>query len=119
MSSFTTHADVRLLESRKVQLLAPFEYHVGSLPSTTVISVPVGFISDLASTPRFMWTIFPPLDRYSKAAILHDYMYKYAIASKEYADGVFLEAMEVLGVPGWKRISLYLAVRLFGRGNYV
>lgn len=118
MSSFTLPADLHMLDNYRWQLLAEFYYHVGSLPSVEVICVPVGMITDLASTPRMLWAIFPPHGQYAKAAIVHDYLYQQAIGSKAWADRVFLEAMEVLGVPRWRRVVMYWAVRLFGKGNY-
>lgn len=118
MSSFTTPADLRMLDDYRWQVLAPFEYHVGSYPSGTVISVPTGTVTDLATVPRLLWALFPPHGRYAKAAIVHDYLYAQAIGSKAYADRTFLEAMEVLGVSRFTRMVMYWTVRLFGRGNY-
>ena len=118
MSSFTTPADLRMLDDYRWQLLAPFEYHVGSYPSGTVISVPAGTVTDLATIPRLLWALFPPHGRYAKAAIVHDYLYANAIGSKAYADRIFLEAMEVLGVSRFTRMVMYGCVRLFGRGKY-
>lgn len=118
MSSFTTPADLRMLDDYRWQVLAPFEYHVGSYPSDTVISVPAGTVTDLATVPRLLWAVFPPHGRYAKAAIIHDYLYEQAIGSKAYADRTFLEAMTVLGVPSLTRAVMYWSVRLFGRGNY-
>ena len=82
------------------------------------IDVPAGYVTDLASVPRALWTVFPPHGRYAKAAIVHDYLYSNAIGSKRWADKVFLEAMGVLDVPKWRKWVMYFAVRLFGRGNY-
>jgi hypothetical protein len=118
MSAFTTPADLRMLDNYQWQLLTEFDYHVGTFPSATVIRIPAGTVTDLASVPRLLWAIFPPHGRYAKAAIVHDYLYDQAIWSKPCADQVFLEAMEVLGVPRWRRVLMYWAVRLFGRGNY-
>ena len=118
MSSFTTPADLRMLDDYRWQVLAPFEYHVGCYPSRKVISVPVGTVTDLATVPRLLWAIFPPHGRYAKAAIVHDYLYAKAIGSKAYADRTVLEAMEVLGVSRFTRMVMYWTVRLFGRGNY-
>jgi hypothetical protein len=36
---------------------------------------------------------------------------------KAYADGIFLEAMEVLGVATWRRSVMYWAVRFFGKND--
>ncbi len=119
MSQFTSPADLRMLDDYRWQLLAAFSYHVGACPSAQVITVPAGTVTDLASVPRVLWAVFPPHGRYAKAAIVHDYLYEQAIGSKAFADRVFLEAMEILQVPKWRRVLLYWAVRCFGRGNYV
>lgn len=118
MSSFTTPADLRMLEDYKFEILQPFEFHVGEFPSEEVIVVPAGTVTDLASVPRLLWAIFPPHGRWAKAAIVHDYLYQGAIKTKDYADRVFFDAMTVLGVPKWRRVLMYWAVRLFGRGSY-
>lgn len=118
MSRFTTPADLRLLDRYQWQLLAGFDYHVGDYPSEQIIHVPEGTVTDLASVPRVLWFIFPPHGKYAKAAIVHDYLYAQAIGTKAWADLVFLEAMEVLGVPRTRRRLMYWAVRLFGRGAY-
>lgn len=118
MSSFTTEADLRFVGSYTFELLSPFEFHVGAYPSNDVIRVPAGFLTDLASVPQILWNLVPPHGKYAKAAIVHDYLYSFGIGTKEYADNVFLEGMTVLGVPKWKRMVMYTAVRLFGRGAY-
>lgn len=120
MSTFTTPADLRILDAKECtfELVSPFEYHIGEYPSEEIIRVPAGFVTDLASIPRALWGIFPPHGRWAKAAIVHDYMYVTAYRSKAHADSVFREAMGVLGVPGWKQVLMYTAVKLFGRGNY-
>lgn len=118
MSSFTTPADLRMLDNYRWQLLAAFEFHVGGYPSEEVIRIPAGWVTDLTSVPRALWAIYPPHGRYAKAAIVHDYLYDFAIGSKDYADQTFLEAMTVLEVSRITRTAMYWAVRLFGRGNY-
>lgn len=129
MSSFTTPADLRMLKNYRWELLAEFDYYLGDTTAqmcpasmrtfdSIIVRVPAGTITDLASTPRLLWVIFPPHGQYAKAAIIHDYLYDKAIGSKPLADAIFLEAMEVLGVPRWRRVLMYWAVRLFGRGNY-
>jgi hypothetical protein len=68
--------------------------------------------------PRFLWALFPRVGRYFKAAIVHDYMYANAIDSKSAADNLFLLNMKRSGVSFVRRILMYFAVRLFGRGSY-
>lgn len=119
MSSFTTPADLRIVGTYIFEMLSDFSYHVGAYPSLDVVIVPAGFVTDLASIPRVLWSLLPPHGRYAKAAIIHDWLYATGIGgSREYADNVFLEAMEVLGVSVWKRSVIYWAVRAFGASKY-
>src|SRR6056297_1245439 len=58
--------------------------------------VPAGFISDGASTPRFLWWAFPPsYAPAARAAIVHDYLYarEPAMFDKAFADAVFYDIM--------------------------
>ncbi|WP_368941617.1 DUF1353 domain-containing protein [Citrobacter werkmanii] len=117
MSKFTTPAVLEMLDDYRWRLVEPFEFWLTD-ELGEVISVPAGYVTDLASVPRFMWAIFPPHGRYAKAAIIHDWLYDNALWTKRKADRIFLDAMEVLDVPWWKRWSMYWAVRMFGKGNY-
>lgn len=119
MSSFTTPLKGEISnDGEHIILTEKFEYHIGNYPSEEVIDVPVGFESDFASIPRYGQCLLPKLGKYSKAAVLHDYLYVIAYKNKKFADDVFLEAMKVLLVPKWKRYLMYHAVRTFGKGNY-
>ena len=131
MSQFTTPVVLEMLDHYKWRLVEPFEYYTehicdglpvrevdGSMFVVQIIGVPRSYVTDLASVPRALWTVFPPHGRYAKAAIVHDYLYSNAIGSKRWADRVFFEAMGILGVPKWRKWTMYWAVRLFGRGNY-
>ena len=84
-------------------------------------TIPKGFITDFASTPRIFYPIFPPIGIYNKAAMVHDYLYSKECKiniSRLSADLYFLQAMEVLGVKKWKRIAMFIAVRIFGKPNF-
>lgn len=86
-----------------------------------IYTVPKGFKTDLASSPRMLWLTFPPFGRYTGASVIHDFLYscghKIDINRKK-ADEIFLGIMKELGVPKWKRIVMYKAVRLFGGLHY-
>lgn len=94
---------------RQWTLKEPFRY-VGSRE----ITVPAGFITDLASTPRIAWNLFPPDGSYLKAAICHDFAYAKKIMSRKEADEMFLEAMKAAGVSWVSRWIVYSAVRAGG-----
>lgn len=78
------------------------------------VEVPYGHLTDFASVPRFFWRIFPPFGVYSRAAVIHDYLYDTKPTSRWMADAIFYEVMRELRVPRWKRCLMWLAVRLFG-----
>lgn len=119
MSSFTDELDVRIqADGVRGKLLCDFIYHVGNETSPDIIHVPVGFVTDFASTPFIFWAIFPKTGVYSKAAVLHDWLYQSKIRSRAMADLIFKEAMAVLGVPRWKRDLMYWGVRCFGWLGY-
>jgi hypothetical protein len=80
----------------------------------TMITVPVGFVTDFASIPRAIWVLEPPYGKYSWGAVVHDWLYSTQPFSKERADLIFLEAMESHGVGDFIRHALYEAVKEFG-----
>lgn len=38
------------------------------------LAVPAGYVTDFASIPRLLWTLFPQSGRWDKAAVVHDYL---------------------------------------------
>lgn len=117
MSKFTTPAILELQDRYLWKIYQPFEFYLTE-DNSDIIVVPAGFITDLASVPRIMWSFLPPDGKYAKAAIVHDYLYDNGLRTKKQADLIFLDAMRVLGVPRWKRTIMYLAVNYFGKGSY-
>ena len=99
-------------------LCQSFVYYVGSLNSDEKIEVPAGFQTDFASVPKCLQWLLPPVGKYGKAAVLHDYLYSEGIGTKAHADYVFYEAMGVLKVPKYIRNIMYFAVSKFGVGNF-
>ena len=103
---------------------------------TETITVPTGFVTDLASVPRAMWWAIAPFD-VARAAIIHDILYKsirqyrhkmqdkqdnaLVKAAKKASDKVFLLAMNDAepSVPKWKKYSAWKAFDLFGNGSIV
>jgi hypothetical protein len=119
MSSFTDPLNVEIqADGICGKLLTEFDYHVGNEASPDIIHVPAGFVTDFASTPWGTWNLFPKLSRYSKAAVVHDYLYRSKLRSRLESDAIFLEAMGILNVPAWQRTAMYWAVRCFGWLGY-
>lgn len=115
MSTFTTPLVVTpLADGKRWRLVWTFEYHVGRYPSDDIIKVPSGFVTDFASIPRPFWTILPPWGKYGKAAVVHDYLCTTKTRDSKKVHKLFLDAMQTLGVPKWKRRIMYAAVRCCG-----
>lgn len=116
MSSFTKPLVLKFLDKKKnnkcwFELVEPFEYHVHSLNSGDVITVPEGYCTDFASVPRIFWSIIPPIGLYGKAAVIHDYLCDEQTRTRKEADLIFREAMSVLKVSPLQIFSMYYAVR--------
>lgn len=83
-----------------------------------IITVPAGFRTDLASTPRIpiLFELFGNVAH--RAAVVHDYVYTSGRESREIADAVMREACLVTGVPAWRAFGMWLGVRLGGASHY-
>lgn len=77
------------------------------------ITVPEGFVTDLASVPRLpgMFLLFGVKAR--KSAVLHDFLYSSGTFDRRTADAVFYAAMRH-EEPAWRRALMWLGVRLGG-----
>ena len=118
MQKFTDELVVKSIGS-KWELVEPFTfYYKTAYGSITDVVIPKGFITDFASTPKILYPVFPPIGKYNKACIIHDYLYQNKALPRKTCDLYFLQAMEVLGVSKWRRYSMYYAVRLFGKKSY-
>jgi hypothetical protein len=103
---------------------------------TETITVPKGFITDLASVPRALWAFIAPFD-VARAAIIHDLLYKtirqyrwkmkdkedkdLIAKAKHASDKVFHAGMQDASpkVPRWKIYASWKAVDLFGKSSIV
>lgn len=141
MSRFTAHLGLQMIEDAagrpmltadgraQWSLIEPLTYDVGRDGSGEAITVPVGATTDLASIPRPAWSLLPPDGPWTKAAVIHDFLYrtrgtgvfanrcwitKPSGYSRAQSDRILDEAMGVLGVPTDKRVVIFEAVRLGG-----
>lgn len=80
--------------------------------------VPKGFLTDLASVPRILWILIPPFGKYTKAAVIHDYLCYKSIISRKEGDKVFYKIMIRDGTKKWKAKIMYLGVRLYSWVKY-
>lgn len=78
------------------------------------VTVPEGFVTDLASIPRAFWSIRRPEGRHAFAAVVHDYLYWTQIKTREESDSIFRQAMLDSKLDKSEVEVLYQAVRQFG-----
>jgi hypothetical protein len=85
-----------------------------------VFTIPCGFDTDFASVPRIFWAFISPTDEFIRIpALIHDYLYRNKIYTREEDDAIFLEKMLSFDKNVVIKAYLaYLAVRLFGWVNY-
>lgn len=102
---------VKFLDGHSWELVEKFEYY---RECGEIISIPKGFKFDFASIPQIFWSwIGSPTGEYGPAALIHDFCCEQENYPISKADKVFLEAMEVLKVPAWKRYIMYISVRIW------
>lgn len=106
------------------------------------VTVPKGFVTDMASVPRLCWAFIAPFD-VARAAVIHDLLYKNIrqyrwtwredeirepkleleriFRAKEISDKIFLCAMNDSEpeVPSYKKNPAYWAVKVFGNSSII
>lgn len=128
-SQFVTRLIVEELDTGEAKLVKPL-YYKGNFDT---FIVPVGFVTDFASVPRLLWWLFPPRGKHTKAAVLHDYLYREApevifdyevkppwmlpIVRRD-ADGLFYRSMREDGTRLIRAWIMWKMVRLFGRSTW-
>ena len=128
-----TESDAEMLRNCGVKV------HNSTKTKQYIVTIPKGYVTDMASVPRACWAFIAPFD-VARAAVVHDIMYekintqykavhesaaaeegpatkKERETYREIADHVFLEGMNASEppVPSWKKYAAYYAVRMFGR----
>ena len=83
------------------------------------VTVPAGFVTDLASIPRIFWSLLRPDGDYAYAAIVHDYLYWTQMRSREEADHILKIAMEDFEIDALTVETIYTAVRAGGQAAWV
>ena len=95
----------------------PFTYQSDILGKT--ITVEPGFLTDYASVPRVPVAYLLFGDTSHRAAVLHDWLYHHhEVCDEQTANRVLLEASKVEGIPAWRRLGIYLGVKIGGESSW-
>ena len=79
------------------------------------VTVPKGFVTDLASIPPIFYSFLRPDGEYAYAAIIHDYLYWEQNVSIDTANSTLKAAMQDLKVDPFKVEAIYSAVSWGGQ----
>jgi hypothetical protein len=82
------------------------------------VSVPVGFVTDLASIPRVFWSLLRPDGEYTFPAIVHDYLYWVQNTKRGAADMTLKMGMQDFGIGTSTINTIYEAVRVGGGSSW-
>ena len=127
-AEFLTDLLVRELRDGRHQLIQDLWIYSAALDR--ILLVPLGAITNYASSPRVFWGIVPPDGPWKWAAVAHDAGYHGELVdvtgmrvylTKTQADNLFGELMAVPpcdAVARWKRWVMVKFVRRFGTGAY-
>lgn len=99
------------------RVVQPFVYQSDVLGKT--ITVEPGFLTDFASVPRVpvLYLLFG--DTSHRAAVLHDWLYHHhEVCDEATANLVLLEAAKVARIPAWRRLGIYLGVKIGGSSSW-
>lgn len=112
MPFLTDVVTVRSHGDRMWELAIPLIYE----GKTDRWTVPTGFLTDFATVPRVAVWLIPRFDRYTRAAILHDWLCAQhrdtGYPSSPDVDGVFRRILRELGTPPVRRWLMWVGVRL-------
>jgi hypothetical protein len=93
------------------RLVAPLVY----LGERDRFEVPAGYVTDYATVPRVVSWLIPRYGRWTRAAIVHDYLITDVLAAGEISpvdvDGIFRRILRELGVSTPRRWLMWAGVR--------
>lgn len=114
MPQFTSELDYRDILGEFWIMLAPLKYQSVIKGQTVEIVAERGFPTDLASIPPLVQNLISKTGPWDRPAVIHDKLYSMQFYSKDIADSILLEAMELEGVGKVRRHLIYWAVKYFG-----
>ena len=113
MSDYTEHVSIEPFRDGVAwnwRLTAPLNWEIGKLGSGLIVQIPEGFVTDLATIPKWgRWLFNPAAPDTAKASALHDYLLSIGWGQQA-AAGEFFAAMLADDVPRIQRGIYYVAV---------
>ena len=109
---FTSTLKIEQVSEDEWILLSDLEFQAGN---ELTFVVPKGFKTDLASVPWWGRSIVPRYGRYTKSAVLHDYLLKLHPDNREFADTWLVRAMKTENTRTWRRKLIGFFTKLWSK----
>ncbi len=122
--SYAKHYDVQFQDVACIKPHKGYHYMTCNPIGVTVdgdpLNIPKDFDTDLASIPRWLWTILAPSrSDFIAPSILHDYLYTcHNGYERQEIDEIFYDSLIDNGVSRIRAYEMYLAVRFFGESHF-
>ncbi len=119
MASFQGDLVVRLVNDNAQglwELMQPLSFQ--SDVAERIITAPIGHRTDFCSVPRVPFVFDILGDRARKSGAIHDWLYTSHEVSREMADLVLREMLQVDGIGRIEAEEFYLAVRIGGASHW-
>lgn len=131
---FWSDAYLRILpKSEIIQRELPLRWHAEFQQELTVsstfcgtFSIPLGFVTDGATIPKFFWNTLSDTDpNILYPSFAHDFGYSVHgclpdhTVTKDQVDQMLRELMRLYGAPEWQCNAVYEAVHLFGHNHFI
>lgn len=111
MIGFDKPLRMEKLLKRRWKVLEEFSY---TDAKGRIFTIPMAYVTDLASVPRLFWGLFPPDGDYSQSAVLHDYLCEKKLLPWKETHLLFDEAMGVAKVEKVERVLMAKTVLYLG-----
>lgn len=99
-------------------LMEDMEYEIGT--TSIKVVVPAGFVTDFASIPQPLWSFgLTPHGAYSRAAVIHDYLYWTQGCTKAQSDRIMLIAMKESQASSFDEQIIYEGVNRLGESSWL
>ena len=111
-----TEFDLRQVDDTYFMLLQDLVYY--SEKYKLKITVPAGFVSDGPSVPRVPFLFFFFGHKGKRASVIHDWLYRNKLLSREICDEIFKEALLDSGKYKITAYGMFAGVRVGGWNSY-
>lgn len=104
-------------ELKKTQycLLEDYEFWYNN----NLYKIEAGYVTDWASVPQWLWSVFHPMGLHDGSDLEHDYLYDNRITTREKVDEFFYVRMRECGLSKTNAWCRWAGVRIGGKNKWI